>query len=373
MGRFFFLIVLATLSGAATTACASQHPPLPQTPSSQTLEGQPLGDQDHAAVVEAIARMDGGQPEKAIPILEQVRSRHPNSAGVLHELALAYRLAKQPAKAVDVLWPFRAQLPVETLASLTSALDDANRTDEAIALLKSAITAHPHAGLLYSELATTLLRGGKQNEAAQLYERGIEEQPELPANYVHLAMLLSESDHRGLSILYGETFRLLEPDTERSTEVAKMMARVCQEALTFNANGSVTVKLGPKIIDASIDKSSGQLLMPVVSRFELEFGPGLALVATRAPRHQLDLAALHTVRDLFLRKENDSDFSSVPVVAWLRQLNKAGHLEAYDYWLFGPAFAEQSARWARLHRGQWAEMQEYLSQHPLFAANDSPR
>jgi tetratricopeptide (TPR) repeat protein len=314
--------------------------------------------------------MDAGRTQESIAILEQVRQRHPNNAIVLHELALAFRMSFQPTKAVALLSPYRAQLPPETLANLGSALDESGRPSDAVAVFKEGIEEYPRSGILYSELATTLAKQQQVNKSLELYKRGTEVDAAFPANYLHLATLLADTKYRGLSLIYGETFRVLEPGTQRSAEVAKMMARVCQDALVFK-DKAIVVSLAPDHTQVEGDSSGGALKMPLVSAFELTFGAGLAIAAQRAPKHQLDLSSLHEARRLFLgvvRKPGAAfDWSAVPIVRWLRDLDAAGHLEAYDHWLYAPAFPEEASSWAQANGKRLEALQSYLAEHPLFA------
>ena len=41
----------------------------------------------------------------------------------------------------------------------------------------------------------------------------------------------------------------------------------------------------------------------------------------------------------------------MPLLPWLVALDAAGHLDAYDHWLYGPAFPDEMKRWGDAHRG----------------------
>ena len=57
----------------------------------------------------------------------------------------------------------------------------------------------------------------------------------------------------------------------------------------------------------------------------------------------------------------------MPLIPWLMALDMAGHLEAYDYWLYGPAALDDFTAWARGHEEQMGAMARYVAHHPLFA------
>jgi tetratricopeptide (TPR) repeat protein len=350
------------------TVAAPTSPSPPVTPAApdQPLDASPPKGADFERLQAGVAETDAGRFLEAIVAFEELRHTYPNNAMVLHELALAYRLSKQPEKAVAVLAPFGDRLPVDTQASLASALDDAGRPGDAEALLRAAIARHPRSGLLYSELATTLGRAGNLQEVLALYLRGVEVEPAFSATYLHLAHLVSDSPYPGLALVYGETFRVLEPGTPRSEEMAVLLAKVCRDAVQIETKNGKTVThvaLAPSALVAASGPARGTSL---AGAFALKFGPRLAAAHVAG----LSLASLHKARQSLLddlRKPDPSyDWGSVPLVVWLRDLAAAGHLEAYDHWLFAPAFEDEAQLWTNAHRPAMVAMAEYVGAHPLF-------
>jgi tetratricopeptide (TPR) repeat protein len=327
----------------------------------------PLQGEDGIKLENAVAAMDRGDFPRAIRTLEELRSRHPENGVVLHELALAYRLAKKPSEAVAVLMPFRKRLPPQALAGLGSALDELGRGDEAIAVLREGIARYPDSGLLYADLGTTLYNRGKVEEAVEQYQKGIAVDPSAPANYIRLSLVLAQTEYRGLTLVFGETFRLLEPTSERSHELAKIMVEICRHSVkrTPKQDGSIeaVVSLAPNV---TIERAEQIADLPLVNVFELAFGPPLV----RAHQAGLTLASLHQARVEFVaimnKPENPFDWNAVPIFRFMREANANGMLEVYDYWLFGPAFPEEFETWAKTNESGAAHLGRYLGDHPLF-------
>lgn len=370
--RLALVACLFAAAGCAAPAATHKAPVtisdalLADKPKTTAAPAPPLIDEpppgaDRRALNAAIEAMDEGRFDLCIPVLEELRARHPTNAVVLHELALAYRLSKQPQRAVEILDPVRDRLPMITVASLASALDEAGRSSEAAALLREAIVRFPRSGLLHSELATTLGRAGDVPAAIQLYEHGIEVDPAFPATYKNLATLFAKTRSRGLTLIHGETFRVLEPATARSREMAETMVRVAADAVVA---GRVAGKLDCKIALAPDPPAGGPL--PLANAFEAAFGPRLC----EAHAKGLNLASLHDARRAFiddLGKPNQPfDWASIPLFPWLRSLAAAGHLEAYDYWLYGPASPDEAGAWVKGHEQAMSAMVEWLVAHPLF-------
>jgi hypothetical protein len=348
-------------SGAAKSAESAS------SASETALSLAPPPDPDYTKLESAMAAMDRGDYARAIRGLEELRSRHPENGVVLHELALAYRLARKPAEAVKVLMPFRRRLPPEPLSGLGSALDELGRNAEAVDVLSEGLRRYPSSGLLHAELGTAMYLKGKVNEAVALYKKGIEVEPETPANYLRLSLVLARSEYRGLTLVFGETFRLLEPTSERSHELARIMAGICRDSVkrTTASDGSVaaTVTLAPSV---EIETPEQVAELPLVNVFELAFGPPLV----RAHHDGLSLATLHAARVEFVSLMNQPnspfDWNSIPVFRFMREANANGMLEIYDYWLYGPAFPEEFEAWAAANPSNAEALGRYLGEHPLF-------
>lgn len=337
-----------------------------EPPAPMELETAPLKGEDRAQVVEAIKLHDAKRFAEAARIFEKLREKHPRHVVILHELALTYRTMGQHEKAVEVLMPYSGGLPPDTLSSLGSALDDAGRPKEAFHVLRWGVVKYPDSGLLYSDLGVVLLRNGDIGQAMQAFHEGILAEPSWPSNYMNSAKVNSKSDERGLALMEGEMFRVLEPDSPRSEDIAVMMLEMYRQAVTVKVNP----KTGRNDIFISLTKQEmkGSDEVSPATSFEIGFGPPLALVHQKG----LTLKSLHLVRAAFAEKWLDP---SVPVSASLRKmplfrLHRAllaeGHFEAYDYWLLGPAFANEAGAWIRQHEQQMVAFARFMAKFPLF-------
>jgi len=348
--RYAVAIVLLALMAAAGCAGPSATAPPPAT-AQATAPAVPAGDlvfgplegADGDALVGAVKQMDAGQLNKAIPTLEDLHRKHPLSATVLHELALAHRMAHQPRRAVELLLPYRARLEPMMLSALGSALDEAGDAAQAESVLREGIARNPKAGVLYSDLGTTLRGRGRAQDALKVYLQGTEAEPTFPGNYKRAAEIFASSDSPVLALVYGEMFRLLEP--ARSNKTAEMMVGVYRDGL---AGATTTGK--PAVAD------------PIAAAI------AQALIA--AQKQGLSLASLHKVRVALVasidRPEKPLAKQKTPLLAWLVALNAAGHLEAYDHWLYGPAFPDEMKRWGEAHPKEVEAMTKWAEEHPLF-------
>ena len=317
----------------------------------------------------AVHKMDEGSLGEATRLLTALHEELPDNGLVLHELALCYRLRKQPEKAIELLEPYVAQLPADTLAAYGSALDEAGRTAEAEKALRAGIQKHRDGGILYSELGTLLSNAGRTDEALEIYQQGISADPRTAPNYLHAATLLASAHHGGAALIYGEVFRLLEPATDRSREMAVMMAKILQDNVKVTTeDGKPAVRLTlapPPVVDA---KEASAAELPMENVFEMLFGAGLSLA--NPPIHSLE--QVHQARSTYLAALREGKgtpaLREYPLTRWQLALDAAGLLETYDYWLYSPAYEEDVKEWASRPgaKQKLEKLIDYLSTHPLF-------
>lgn len=351
------LLALGCGGGASASTGAVE----PTVPRIDAFENAPPGGEAGQRLRRAVELMDARQLDASIGILEELRRELPYNGFVLHELGLAYRLSGQPMRAVELLSPYEEALSVTATAGLGSAADEAGQTARAETILRRGITRYPQAGLLYSELAVVVGRQGRVDEAVSIFLSGMSAQPDWPTNYLHAANLFADSRAAGMTLYWGELFRLLEPSSGRSEQMAATMARVLQEHVQISpadANGErqISVSLAPGQASVSV-QPGGVLTMPFVHALELGLGTTLGAAMVDG----LSLASLHAARAAFLAHPRPE----TELFRWLAALAAAGHLEAYDVWLFGPAFPEEASAWVSAHPGALESLQGYLSANPF--------
>ncbi|HXU03247.1 MAG TPA: NrsF family protein [Polyangia bacterium] len=354
----------STAAGPATSAASPSAAPAAEG----LLFGTPDG-ADGEALRNAVRQMDDGKVDKSIAALEDLHRKYPRNATVLHELTLAHRLAHQPRRAVELLLPYQAQLPPLMLSALGSALDEAGDAAQAESVLREGLKRNPKAGVLYSDLGTTLRGAGRPKDALDAYLQGTAAEPTFPGNYRRAAEIYAQSDHRALALVYGEMFRLLDP--ARSNKTAELMVTVYREAVSTTGSGKnaqTVISLAPKQSGVEVG-ADGSLKSPLIAlplAIELSIGPALV----DAHKQGLSLASLHKARAALVAAmaKPDGPFKDhkLPLLPWLAALYNAGHLEAYDHWLYGPAFPDEMKSWGVAHRKQVDAMTKWAEDHPLF-------
>jgi len=365
------LAVAAAACGGAGPGTGTREPAEATGP----LSEEPFDLADMAVYEIAIREIDAGNFDRAIDLLSGLGERYPNHRFVVHELALTYRLQGRPDRAVALLRPYEPFLDEQLAAAYGSALDEAGQARAALASLERALERFPRSGLLHSEIGTVLGRAGKLEEALEFWERGMEVQPEWPSNYLRAAEIYSHTNATGLTLIYGEVFRNLEPGSKRSAAVGALMVQTLHESVEIaEAEGGtkITINLAPALTvtvgGASPDGMNPILAgMPLVNAFEIAISEGLSFTLLK---QELSLASLYEIKKAFLefwwQPEGLHAYHDVRLFEWLRQLRDAGHLEAYTYWLYGPAFPDEFFAWRDGHQAALDACLEWLDKNPLY-------
>ena len=331
------------------------------------LDESPLQGEDKAKVVQAIKLHDQKKFAEAAQLLEEVREKHPQHILILHELALTYRMMGQNEKAVDVLMPYSGGLPPDTLSSLGSALDDSGRQKEAFHVLRWGITKYPDSGLLYSDLGVVLLRHGDVEQGMRAFHEGMQAEPSWPSNYMNSAKVYASGKERALALMEGEMFRVLEPGTPRSADMAVMMVKMYREAVQASKSKTGQTVTLVELTQSGAVSPEGKLSSGMI--FQLGFGVPLM----KAHQLGLSLKTLHGAREAFVENwlvpsvPGSEGLRKMPLFKLHRALMDAGHFEAYDYWLLGPAFPDEAETWIRGHEAQMVAFAKFMAKYSMFA------
>ncbi|MBW2276046.1 MAG: tetratricopeptide repeat protein [Deltaproteobacteria bacterium] len=371
-----WLILVCALLASAAVACGGSAP-LGTTPGADPgpLTDEPFAPADAAKAEIAMRELNAGNLDQAIGIFTGLRKRYPHHHLIVHELGLAYRIQGKPQKAVELLRPYEKYLDDQMAAALGSALDEAGDPAGAIETLKRALERFPDSGLLYSEIGTVISLAGQHELALEYWEKGIEAEPAWPSNYLRAAEIYSHSNARGLALIYGEVFRNLEPGSKRSNELAVLMVQTMRDAVEMEQRSGDqakgTINLAPPmtiVISGPMKDGKNPIFagMPLVNAFELAYGAFLFTV----PGNELSLASLHEIKTAFLdmwwNPEGMHEYHDVRLFEWLLEIRDAGHLEAYDYWLYGPAFPHEFDVWRDSRQAELAALLHWLDDHPLY-------
>lgn len=160
-------------------------------------------------LVLAAAYRDAGQLDKAIPQYEEALRRDPTLAAARLQLASALRLARQTARAAEILQPLTDRAAASYELGLIR-LDEGN-LDQGIAAIERAIAADPDMAEAHNLLAGILLTRGDSARAEASVREAIRIWPEYADAHKNLGALLSARGDLSQACFHLETALRLQP------------------------------------------------------------------------------------------------------------------------------------------------------------------
>ncbi len=260
-----------------------------------------------------------GDYSNAVLVLNRLLKNDVNNLELLKDLAFAYYLNKDYARALETAKPFEERKDTDVqayqiLALIYKALEERKDCER---LYRAALKKFPSSGVLYNEYGEMLWTKKEFAEAAKLWEKGIEMDPNNSGNYYNAAKFYYLSADKTWGLIYGEIFINLESYSQRTIEIKGLLLEGYKKLFTGNdflkyqntKNEFVNAFLGLMQKHSAVvaEGVTTETLTTLRARFILDW------YATYAPRFPFRLFEHHN------------------------QLLKLGFFDAYNQWIFGAA------------------------------------
>lgn len=301
---------------------------------------------------------DAGNYDQAIKMYEQAVKLDASASVALYEMAFSYfakgaflKSIKYADKVIDAKQGYRK----EAYLVKGSALDNLGQVEEAIVIYEKGVNQFPYDYLLYYNLgiANYNLRNFAKSETALL--KALELNPDHNSSHLMLAYLKTNEGKTVQAILPLYTFLLLEADSERSLDAYALL----KELLLKGSENRV-------------GQSKNRLI--VVDTLENEFSTEDLYVSMLQAANKLEANQSKTEMENFveftqklilLLKENrkgKNGFWWTFYVDLFERLEKAGHLEAYCYYVSHQSGTEEVISWLENNKDQLENLAQWLSE-----------
>jgi tetratricopeptide (TPR) repeat protein len=178
-----------------------------------------------------------GDYTNAILVLNRTLPGDPTNLELLKDLAFAYYLKRDYAKALETAKPFAERKDsdiqaYQILALVYKALEERKECEK---LYKTALKKYPSSGVLYNEYGEMLWAKKEYTDAIKLWEKGIEVDPNNSGNYYNAAKFYYMSADKTWGLIYGELFINIESYSKRTVEIKELLLEGYKKLFIGNA------------------------------------------------------------------------------------------------------------------------------------------
>ena len=315
---------------------------------------------------EAIKLMDNGDVDKSIILLKEAQILDPGRFDYPYEIAYAYHLKKDYKEAISILEKISKHKDVsERLFQLLgNTYDLIGNSDKAFKVYDEGLKLFPNSGMIYLEKGN--VHWGKQDyiKALSFYEKGIEVDPTFPSNYYRAARIYCNSSEEVWGMIYGELFMNLERNSERTSEISKLLYDTYKREIKFLSDTSFSMSFSK---NATIDVSD----LKDPNKLKLPYGIGVYepnLMISILPAKSIDINSLDQIRSSFIdnyySSGYDKKYSNV-LFSYQKTVKDAGHIEAYNHWILMKGDEEAFEKWRVTNENKWNTFVKWFSDNGL--------
>ena len=311
---------------------------------------------DVAQKIDAATQLvDAGKIDEGIAALTKIVSDHPESETAKYELALAYMGkgdAESCRRVAEPLAETATENRLRVISVLGNCLDDLGQHDKAIAAYRRGLALAPTDWGLNFNLAVTLARQGKIDEARELLKTDTRANPWHSSGHLVLATIFEQQNFRIPAVMSYLHFLALE-QSPRASNAAARLQRLLNLGVEKTKEGANVV------IDTEARKEEG------------DYGPlatGLAIVsAGRFITEKEKLSEFEKTRDqiasviaLFLEQtEGHDDYTAAVQRPFFAAMQKEKLIDTFAAIAAVPLKLDGTAAPADLQRyQQWIAPQQ---------------
>jgi len=261
--------------------------------------------------------MRQGDHANAILVLNRALQQDPKNMAVSKDLALSYYFQQDNTKALEtiniVLDSEEADDQSFQVAGMIYKRTDMKK--EAEKMYRKGLKKFPDSGPLYNELGE--LQWDQQNyEAIKQWEKGIETDPSYSKNYYNAAKYYYLTTDKVWSLLYGEIFLNMEPQSNKTPEIKQLLLDGYKK-LFMNASVEANAKEKNTFTKSYLRSMNAQSNIA-------SMGISVETLSMIRTRFILDWFA-------------DAGNPAFRLFGYHQQLLREGMFEAYNQWVFGSA------------------------------------
>jgi tetratricopeptide (TPR) repeat protein len=320
---------------------------------------------------EAVQLVDNGKIDEGIKLLQEAQNLDPDRFDYPYELAYAYYQKQDYKGAIEISEKLVNHKDAEPqlFQLLGNCYDILNNPNKAFEIYDAGLKKFPNAGNLYLEKGNVYWNREEYEKALPYYEKGIEVDPDFPSNYYKATRVYFKSTEKVWGMVYGEIFMNLERNTDRTSEISKLLYDTYKNGITLKNNDSISVNFSKSISlnpDEKMDSPDNvKSLFVFVYEINLLVPPTLPL-----SEKTININTLDEIRSTFIDRYFkygygfDKKFSNV-LFSYQKKVKDAGHIEAYNHWILMKGDEDGFNEWRSGNKEKWDSFVDWFTDNKL--------
>lgn len=313
--------------------------------------------------IAAVKQVQENKLDEAVRSLEEAKKLSPKDISIDYDIAYVRFVQGKYQAAIDILLPIcKTHKDVKDyyFQQLIICYTLQKQQTEALKMLEIGLKKFPESGRLHFERGN--VDAAKKDYLAALvhYEKGILVEPTYPDNYYWASRIYFLTNEEIWGMFYAEIFRNLESNSSRSDEISKRMYEIYRREIQFPTDSTCAVSFSEAAATYDPKVNSKMPVLPITYC-------ALAKQAANDAR-RVDLRGLDYIRMYFIMTFIKTDFYEQytnPLFEYQKQIQEAGHLEAYNYWLLSQGDMPAFGSWLKSNKEKWDAFVAWFNANPM--------
>ncbi len=313
----------------------------------------------------AVIKMEQGEYEEAIALLEVAEEMDPKNLSFTYEKAYAHYLMKKYDKVIEIIEPLLDEKGSNDLfyQLIANSYDMKGDSEQANELFNQGLKKYPNSGPLYFELGTNEYRNRDYEKAIATWEKGVEKDPYFASNYYYLGKLYANTSDKVWSLIYCEIFLNLESNTPRTREISNVLFNTYKSAISVDGDGNPQINFTK---DKTIDPSKG-FKIPYSVAYEVNISMSLP---KENPINEtgLSISFLNVLRTNFINnwyEHKQNKKHPTALFDFHKKLLEEDQFTAYNYWLFLKGNEDEFWDWFNHNKDKYKYFENWFNENQI--------
>ncbi|MBL4624360.1 MAG: hypothetical protein JKY42_04380 [Flavobacteriales bacterium] len=296
-------------------------------------------------IAHSIELIESGHPDNALKVLIKANKKEPEAFKYGYYLSKMYYDNGDYNKVVKLLVPFTGDSNeteglYDVLGKSYIALE---QKEEGVKIFEIGLEKFPDSPVMHYSIAEASKEDNAQLALTHV-EKSIVEKPDESKYYLLATELAYQLDYRVKTMMYAETFILMDNNGDKSEEVSKLLLDSYQKSVALNGTANFKkenghyINAGQEEYASALSKSITTLEVPV------------------------SLIFISSIKENFVKiyYDQSGEVKAIPLMKWNKDVFDAGYMEIYSYWLLSYTSPEEFYKFFKSHKSEFTEFKSWI-------------